>query len=215
MPMLKWLVSCLGVSILVVHFADVEQRSAELQRFLIDKNDGASQIISRYGMTNEQCPQIRAGDVYRLALAFVTVESFATPYVESRTRGLVVEGANLVGVPIPDISIGPGRIRLDTARAALMRSVSLDLRPYKNLNDAELAEKLLERCYAAKVAALILEDVIRDTGRTSDALDLRLIRIAAKRYNGQSDRPRSLDGAISAAIYFDLIYEIFQHYRFG
>jgi hypothetical protein len=215
MPMLKWFVGCLGVSILVVHFADVEQRSAELQRFLIDKNDGASQIILRYGMTNEQCPQIRAGDVYRLALAFVTVESFATPTVESRTRGLVVEGANLVGVPIPDISIGPGRIRLDTARAALMRSVSPDLRPYRNLNDAELAEKLLERCDAANVAALILEDVIRDTGRTSDALDLRLIRIAAKRYNGQSDRPRSLDGAISAAIYFDLIYEIFQHYRFG
>jgi hypothetical protein len=91
MPMLKWLVGCLGVSILVVHFADVEQRSAELQRFLIDKNDGASQIILRYGMTNEQCPQILAGDVYRLALAFVTVESFATPYVESGWwwRGLI------------------------------------------------------------------------------------------------------------------------------
>ena len=199
--MLKWLIGCLGLLILVVHVADVEQRSAELQRFLIEKNDGASQIILKYGTTNEQCPQISAGDVYRLALAFVTVETFATPYVESGSRGLVVEGATRVGVRVPDISIGPGRIRLDTARSALMRSASPDLKSYRNLDDAELAKKLLERCDAAKIAALILEDVMRDLGRTSDALDLRVIRIAAKRYNGQSDRPRSLDGALGCHIF--------------
>ena len=74
-----------------------------------------------------------------------------------------------------------------------------------------LTQQLLDSCGALRVAILLLEDV---KGRYGAETDRKFVRLAAAAYNGQSPAGTSLQADIAAQIYFDLVYNIFQHYRF-
>lgn len=210
----KLSVGCVVLVIFGAHLADVDRRNAELRRFLLNNNDGLDRIVSNYGISTDQCSEHTNSDTYRLAAAFLTVETFATSRLESWTRYLIVNVATFVGVAPPNISVGPGRIRLKTARLALEHSALSNLEYYRRLPDDLLAKELLRSCASVQIATAILETLRRQHPQLADEINWEFIREATRIYNGQLGRPSSLDAAISGEIYFALVYQTFQRYRF-
>jgi len=214
--MWKLAITFLVLAVLAMHLADVDQRKSELQRFLVKKNDALDRIVATYGIASGQCSEYEYADrdTYRLAAALLTVETFATPSLEAWIKYLIVKGAAFVGIAPRNMSIGPGRIRLKTARSALENSTASNLESYRHLPEVRLADQLLATCASVQIAAAIVE-TIRPQGRHSgNGLDSKSIRETARVYNGQIGEQSSFDAMISADIYFELVYEIFQCYRF-
>jgi hypothetical protein len=77
-----------------------------------------------------------------------------------------------------------------------------------------LAAQLFETCEAVRIAAAILSAMRREHALPHE-VDRVFVRRAAAIYNGQSASARSLDAGISAEVYFQLVYAMFQHYRFS
>lgn len=199
-----------AVLILGMHLSDVSGREAALAQFLSSENEGIRRIINDYGVNPDECPAGREDDLNFLAMAFVTVESFATSRSEAWARTLVAYGGALTGF-VADISAGPGRIRMSTARAALSGATADRRGP----SDLALTEDLLTACGATRIAARILARD-RDAGaRPATNIDLKFIRTAVRSYNGQAQQASSTQAALSAKIYFDLVYAAYQHYRFA
>jgi hypothetical protein len=208
---------CVGTGVMVLlgwHLSDLGFRDAALARFLSDRNKGIVQIANDYGSSTEHCAIDQADDLSSLALAFLTVETFATPALESWARATTVRLATLLGVT-PDISIGPGRIKPSTAWIALHDSSSRGADDYRSMTNPDLARQLLKPCGAIRIAVEILDSVRRQSRQPSSRIDMAFIRRAATSYNGQSGRAGSLEASLSSKIYFDLVYAAFQHYRFS
>jgi hypothetical protein len=199
-----------AVGVLCAHVLDVSNRDTALARFLADENRGISHIVSDYGIFPGDCPAGRDGDLHSLAMAFVTVESFATSRLEGWARTLVAYGGAMAGLGT-DISAGPGRIRMSTAHAALHDPTS----DHRTPSDLALARELVTQCGAVKVAIQILGRIGRNDDSAPPVIDLRFIRAAAASYNGQSPRAASYQAALSAQLYVALVYAAYQHYRFA
>jgi hypothetical protein len=196
------------------HLSDVGLRESALARFLSDPSHGIIRIAHDYGGTPDQCATDRTDDLYPLALAFLTVETFATPSFESWARAMAFHLATVVGVT-PDISIGPGRIKPSAARMALHGSNSPSADDYRGMSDQDLARQLLEPCGSIRIAIEILEGIRRQNRKSSSRIDLKFIRLATTSYNGKSGKAGSFEATLSSEVYFDLVYAAFQHYRFA
>jgi hypothetical protein len=208
---------CVGAGLLVPlgwHLSDLGFRDAALARFLSDRNQGIVRIANDYGSSLDHCAIDRADDLSSLALAFLTVETFVTPTLESWARATTVRLATTLGLS-PDISIGPGRIRPSTAWIALHGPGSRHAGDYLGMTNQDLARQLLTPCGAIRIAIEILESIRRQHGTSSNRIDVAFIRRAATSYNGQSARASSLEASLSSEIYFDLVYAAFQHYGFS
>jgi hypothetical protein len=208
---------CAGTAVMVLlgwHLSDVALRDAALAQFLSDRNEGIVRIANDYGSNPEHCAIDRTDDLSSLALAFLTVETFVTPALESWARATTVRLATAVGVT-PDISIGPGRIKPSTAWKALHGSRSRGTDDYASMTNSDLARQLLKPCGAIRIAVEILDGIRRQSGQPASRIDMAFIRRAATSYNGQAERARSLEASLSSKIYFDLVYAAFQHYRFS
>jgi hypothetical protein len=208
---------CAGTAVMVLlgwHLSDVALRDAALAQFLSDRNEGIVRIANDYGSNPEHCAIDRTDDLSSLALAFLTVETFVTPALESWARATTVRLATALGVT-PDISIGPGRIKPSTAWSALHGSRSRGADDYANMTNPDLARQLLKPCGAIRIAVEILDGIRRQSGQPASRIDMAFIRRAATSYNGQAERARSLEASLSSKIYFDLVYAAFQHYRFS
>jgi len=193
---------------LAIHLYDVGVRHALLKQFALDRSQGAVRIVERYGLAPNQCVGEQQGELYPLAAAFLTVESLATSHLEAFARGGLATTATALGVGV-DFSMGPGRIKPSTAQR-LMQTHERQA-TVSQMRDSSLTRRLLDRCGALQVAILLLEDV---KGRYGAETDRKFVRLAAAAYNGQSPAGTSLQADIAAQIYFDLVYNIFQHYRF-
>jgi hypothetical protein len=205
--MSRMCISCATATLIVLlaaHFWDINAREFALARFLSNDREAIERIAANYGVSPGECATNHDADLHSLASAFVTVESFATSRSEGWMRMLIAHGGALVGLA-PDISAGPGRIRISTARAAL---------GYSPPSNRALARNLLTACGATEIAARILASVSQ-SGRAPLLIDRRFIQAATATYNGQAQQASSLQAALSAKVYFDLIYATYQHYRFA
>jgi len=204
-----WL-ACIAVclaALLAIHLYDLGERQALLRQFALDRGKGTDRIVERYGLPPEECIGEQHRKFYPLAAALLTVEQLATPRFESAARAGLAQAAAATGIGA-DFSIGPGRIKPSTARRLMQDHEGADVRT----GDGVLTRRLLDPCGSLQVAILLLEDI---SGRFPEETDLVFVRRAASLYNGQSAPRTSLRADIAARIYFDLVYNIFQHYRFA
>jgi hypothetical protein len=197
------------------HALDLAARDTALEQFVHDKGRGTARIALRYGLANGQCGDLPTTDLFALARAFVTTESFATPWVEHWGKRVSVHAAALAGI-VPDMSLGPGRIRPSTAQRAIVDAPGddVDQTAYRELPLGALTAKLFGTCDSVRIAAIVLSAMRREHALPQE-VDRAFVRRAAVIYNGQSTLARSLDANVSAEVYFQLVYAMFQHYRFS
>ena len=190
-----------------LHAADVAQRAAAVKRFVT--SSGADlRPIERYDPAIAQAcpPQPAADEVDTLARALITVESLATPTSEVWWKGALVQVLHWAGAPLPDLTYGPGRVRLSTARRVLAGDDEFD---------ASIALRLLDYCQAKDIVARLVSEPSERRGRDrSPHVDPASIGKVAVHYNGQA-KARTLEAAIAHEAYKRLVIELFQHYRFA
>jgi hypothetical protein len=206
----------LGLALLLVgaaHLVDVTTREALVRRFLADDGAAMVKIIENYGLNTRDCHFDATNDVQALAAALFTAEMLATPRITGWVRRTVVHIARFAGA-VPDMSIGPGRIKLTAARSALQASKSKSMRALSGHSDTELAQELLESCTSAQVITAILDSISREGSAVYDRVDRKFVRKAAALYNGQLDTRNRVEAKLSHEIYLQLVYDAYQHYRF-
>ncbi len=145
--------------------------------------------------------------------AIITVESLATPRIEAWWKSAVVLAAAHLGVRVPDLTYGPGRVRLSTARAAIDANGGLG-DASRTSTDAEVAKRLLDYCETKQIVAALVTQILTSRGGGHPAhLDLATVHTVARIYNGQSE-PASPEAAVAHETYNALVYALFQRYRF-
>jgi hypothetical protein len=195
-------------AVFAVHLHDVSIRQALLEDYLHKRHRAVVRIAEAHGLSADRCAALEGRRLFPLAAAFLTVESFATSQLAAWTRGEAAWVAAMLGWPI-DLSFGPGRIRVSTARQVLGREGEQGVNP--GMSNLRLVQKLLDPCGAIAVTLALLEQVESHGG----IADVAFVREAAMIYNGQSRLPASLEAEVAARIYFELVYNLFQHYRFA
>jgi hypothetical protein len=206
----------LGLALLllgVAHLADVGTRETLVRRFLAGDAGAMSTIIEHYGLNTRDCHFDTMNDVQAFAAALFTTETLATPRLTGWARRAAVHIARFVGA-VPDMSIGPGRIKLTTARAALQASRSESMQTLAAQPDTKLAQTLLDSCTSAQVIVAILDSISREGDAAHDRVDRKFVRRAAARYNGQVNPTNRVEAGLSHEIYLQLVYDAYQHYRF-
>jgi hypothetical protein len=206
----------LGLGLLLLgaeHSIDVNAREALVRRFLAGDKEAMVRIIERYGLNTQGCHFDTMKDVHALAAALFTTETLATPRLAGWARRTAVHIAWFAGAA-PDISIGPGRIKLTTARAAVQASNSESMRMLASQSDTGLAQQLLDSCTSAQVIVAILDSISRDGTAAHDRIDRGFVRKAASLYNGQVNAGNQVERKLSYEIYLQLVYDAYQHYRF-
>jgi len=110
------------------------------------------------------------------------------------------------GAPLPDLTYGPGRVRLSTARLVLAGTYE---------TDASTALRLLDYCQAKEIVASLVSNILKgDGGTSSPHIDAASVGKVTVQYNGQA-KAQTLEAAIAHAAYKRLVLELFQHYRFA
>jgi hypothetical protein len=202
-----WLLLALVGMPVCAHLADVYARAQALNAFTWQPAPSLDSIGSYAPDELADCPVLGGQDVAALAYALVTVESFATPSLQAWATGVAVRISAAMDLHMPDLTYGPGRVRLSTA-------ARLTGRPLGKTGDAALALRLLDGCQAKTIVAAAVIDLLPPEHAAEDTrLDLATVRRVAKIYNGQVDA-RSPDAAVAHETYNRLVYALFQHYRF-
>lgn len=190
-----------------VHVADLSARSQALTAFTWSSQSDVRPVDAYAPGEAAACPRSRGGDVEALARALITVESFATPSVQAWSKSAGVRLAMALGLHVPDLTYGPGRVRLSTARRVIgaeQGGVPVD--------DAGLALRLLDYCETKAVVTAMVTELLSDR-LSGDRLDLMTVRRVARIYNGQADA-LTPEAAIAHETYNRLVYALFQQYRF-
>lgn len=196
-----------------IHLADRTARDTAVTAFLADPTRATSRIAERYGVTPAQCASHESEEFRSLGAALLTIETLATPRLEGHLRTIAAYLAGLAHISL-DISIGPGRIKPSTARAALTNLSPPGAGRDERFSDLHLTQKLLQPCEALRVAAAIAEDISHKLGPPGATLDRGLVRQIAAVYNGQKGGAGPPEARLSAEIYVRLVYNIYQHFRF-
>jgi hypothetical protein len=187
-----------------LHAADLRARAQALADF-VESSGGEVAAVSRYEpKTARACKAVSGGDVHALTRALVTVESFATPVAETLSKGALVHLFASAGLPPPDLTYGPGRIRLSTARAVS-----------QGADGATLSLRLLDYCETAEIAALVVRDILASEAKAGQTIDLAAVRSVAGRYNGQQRKASGAEAALAHETYTALVYALYEHYRFA
>ena len=164
-----------------LHAADAAQRAAALSRFAT--SSGADlRPIERYdpAIARACSPHPAADEVDTLARALITVESLATSTTEAWWKSALVWVLHWTGAPLPDLTYGPGRVRLSTARLVLAGA---------HLSDASIALRLLDYCQAKDIVARLVSNLLTAEGWTRPHIDPASIGKVAVHYNGQGKAP--------------------------
>jgi hypothetical protein len=209
-----WLLGASALALLAaMHLSDTAARDAAVRLFLTDPSGGIQRIVQHYGPGPSQCPSAGLEERRALGAALVTVETLATSRLEGQLRASIAYLAGLAHIPV-EFSFGPGRIKPSAARSALRNAPLLVAGTDMDLSGLDLTNTLLHPCGALRVAVAITEDVARRFGPPDAALDRRLVRQIAAVYNGQKEEAASAEARLSAEIYLQLVYGIYQYFRF-
>jgi hypothetical protein len=185
-----------------VHVADVSARARALRAFIWSSDADVRPVDAYAPSETGACPRRAAGDVEALARALITVESFATPSVQAWAKGATVRLASALGLRVPDLTYGQGRVRLSTARRVMGAEAA----------DSGLALRLLDPCETKAIVASMVAELLSER-LSGDRLDLATVRQVARAYNGQGEA-HTPEAAIAHETYNRLVYALFQHYRF-
>jgi hypothetical protein len=190
------------------HVADVYARARAIDAFIWSPERSLHAIDAYAPRGSFACAVTDGGDVEALTQALITVESFATPRLQAWATGIAVRVAATLGMDVPDLTYGPGRVRLSTA-ARLTRPTP------GARSGATLALRLLDGCETKKIVTAAVVDLLppADAGHHAH-LDLTTVRRIAAVYNGQV-AARTPAAAIAHETYNRLVYVLFQHYRFA
>jgi hypothetical protein len=189
-----------------LHAADVAQRAAALNRFVTSSGADLGPIARYDPAIAQACSPHPAAEVDALARALITVESLATPTTEAWGKSALVGMLHWANAPIPDLTYGPGRVRLSTARRVLAGAEE---------TDASIALRLLDYCQAKDIVARLVSDLLKAGGGSSPShVAPASIGKVAVHYNGQA-KAQTLEAAIAHEAYKRLVLELFQHYRFA
>lgn len=160
------------------------------------------------------CPAIPVAAEDRLvAQALVAVERFATSSLERTVEEGVARALLALKLPVPDLSLGDGQIKLSTVQSLKVGEGSRARPLYEQAGDARIVEDLLDPCRNQMVSALLVESY-----RNGQALSptgygrADLLKVAAL-YNGQKDNS-ALKARLSNTVYNELVYELYLLYRF-
>jgi len=201
------LIAC-GV-LLSLYAWDATARQNLLSHY-VSGEQNAGRIAQAYAPDLARCDYSSADSLHVLMRALLTVETFVTPPWEAQVRSVLVNATHFAG-RVNDMSVGVGRIRTSSALAAIAVDDSDARSTYRTLSRDEVARRLQSTCDAFHIGLLILR---MQAEGTPLAIDRRFIWNAARRYGGKAWGSTSVESELSARIYFDLVYELFLHYRF-
>jgi hypothetical protein len=200
------------ITLLCAYLVDINQRAYLLQEFVRDNERSVGLIVSQYAPPVLACRSFHSrSDVDSLAAAFIAVESFATPTLDAWARNRLTAAAVALNITVPDITIGPGRIRPRTARQALQADENQDS---EHIADKTLVAEILSPCGSMRVAKSILREIMQQDRLSNGKIDYRFVQLSARIYNGEALKAPSIEARISASVYFNLVYHTFQYYRF-
>jgi hypothetical protein len=212
---MRLLAATAGLMLVLVgaHVIDLGARASAVRAFAWSKAADLSGVGQYEPSDAATCSWRGPGDQEALVRAIITVESLATSGIERWWKSGLVHVAGPLGFGIPDLTYGPGRLRLSTARAAVRASDALG----GTATDAEVAERLLDYCETKQIVALVVAEILKSRapreGSEPVRLDLADVRAVARIYNGQ-EPARTPEAAVAHATYTALVYALFQRYRF-
>lgn len=191
------------------HALDKGERAAAAGQFAWSAAGASLDQVAAYEPAGaKQCAASASADVAALVRALVTVENIATPRLEAWGKAALVRVAVPLGLGVPDLTYGPGRVRLSIARAVLRNSGE------GVPADAVLAVQLLETCGAIRVVTALVGELVDPEGAgAAMPIDLAAVRKVARIYNGQA-LPTTAEAAVAHATYNSLVYALYQRYRF-
>jgi hypothetical protein len=195
------------------HALDVDGRASAVRTFTWSRAPDLERVGRYEPRGAETCAWRGIGDQESLVRAIITVENLATPKIETWWKSALVHAAANLGLRVPDLTYGPGRVRLSTAREAI--GANGDLNNASGVStDAEVAARLLDYCETKQVVAAVVQQILASRGREPLArLDLASVRTVARIYNGQAE-PLTPEAAVAHETYTALVYALFQRYRF-
>jgi hypothetical protein len=200
----------------VAHVCDLSARASAVRAFTWSHAPDL-QLVGRYEPSGAAtCSWRGRGDEEPLVRALITVESLATPKMEAWWKSGIVRAAARLGLQIPDLTYGPGRLRLSTAAAAI-RADKDRLGGDGMPTQAEVATRLLDYCETKRIVAAVVADILGPHAPRERPdpirLDLADVRTVARIYNGQG-AAQTPEAAVAHATYNALVYALFQQYRF-
>jgi hypothetical protein len=200
-------ISALVGAAIGLHGADLGLRGSALHTFVRSSGEDVA-AVERYDPgAGRVCPARPGGDREALTRALITVESFATPRVETWWKDFLARALAWAGLSLPDLTYGPGRVRLSTAERALSTG-SLPS------TDSELGVRLLDYCQTQDIVSALVSEILRSQGSGErSSLDLPAVRRVASAYNGQA-APTTPEAVVAHETYNALVFALFEQYRF-
>lgn len=212
-PAVLWIVAGVCIALAVAVVLDLERRQKLARLVGADMHAASEQLSARVASNVRRCgPAASRADIGNLSDAFIAVESLGAGWVERIVEAWLVRAGRLTGLALPDISIGPGQVRISTAVAAAQWAAAHH-RDLLRLSKQEVMERLLSVCGSRRLVVRVLEMLIDKGGLGDGSLDRQSIARLARLYNGQE----TIDGneaAIANHLYRELVYHVYQSLRF-
>lgn len=199
---------------LAAAFVYHDQRRAVIYRAAAGSPSAAARLIARdFGGGAAIChPAGDHDDHDNLISALFALERFARSPLESRVERYAVFASRWLGISPPDLSYGPGQIRLSRALAL---TPTPGQSPERHAAQ-RMAFMLLDACAARAIARRVIEDALEstDAGRpAAERLAHPQILRAAASYNAQAD-PDTAEVALAHHLYNETAYHLTLHYRY-
>lgn len=208
-------------------YIEHENRQSIIRLSATNIQASAGRLAERYPIPVSQCRINEPLDDFNLlAGAVASVEQIATSSLERLFEYGIVHLAALTGLATPDFSLGAGQVRPTTAIAALEYEAHAGGNSQrKKISQDDIALDLLSRCRNHELTVLVLHKIAdglieaEKVGKARSGAQLLrkfnrqfVMQIAAE-YNAQV-ASLSPEAAIANYIYRELVYQVFQEFRF-
>ncbi len=213
-----WLLLVLGVAPLIAvvigHAIWHGQHRADVLSAARQSPAAAAEMIAlRFGSQRAVCHPVKPrDDIDNLISALMALERFGASPMESTVETLTVRVTGWLGLKPPDLSYGPGQIRL--SRAA---SLTADMGQEAPQGRSATARALLEPCSARKIARQLIETARLRANVKAVAYGglghAEISRLAAI-YNAQAG-PTNEKAALAHRLFNRIAYHLTLHYRYA
>ncbi len=212
--------------VMIGHLVRHDAQRADVRVAVLDSPAAAAGIISRrFGAEAAIChPAAQSDDTENLISALFALERFAVSPFETSVETMLVRASLWLGIAPPDLSYGPGQIRLSRA-LSVSDDVEAHALPAASANaqagrpgarSREMVLALLEPCAARATARrLVLQALAACCARVDPGGVLARSDIvqAAAIYNAQA-APRDAEAALAHHLFNQVAYHLALHYRY-
>lgn len=197
------------IALAVASGLDLAKRQSIIRLAYTDPALSADRLVPHLNLQRHDCPINRSlEDLDTFVEALISVEMLGTGRPQRELESLLVRGAILMGLPPPDLSIGPAQIRISTATAAATDQLQEEIQP-----TAGIALQLLSACGARSWARLILKKAASEKNIVTQPLRRADIDLLAGHFNGQKTYSNT-ESAIANYMYRELVYQVYQAIKF-